>query len=158
MLFRSHVYAGLALPVPLILTFLSGKWGAAFREDVRRLNRWTTDDKRWLRSRGRDKRVRNGKFNAGQKLNAAFTLGAIPCMLATGIIMRWPNVWPLSWRSGATFVHDWIFIGLCLTISGHILFATNDSQSLASMVRGRISRTWAERHAPRWVEELEDRT
>jgi formate dehydrogenase subunit gamma len=149
-----HVYAGLALPVPLLLTVMARRWGRGFRADVRRLNRWTKDDRMWLRSRGRDQRARIGKFNAGQKLNAAFTAGAIPVMLATGIILRWPNPWQLSYRTGATFVHDWIFIGLAFTVTGHILFALNDSQSLRSMVRGTISKGWARRHAPRWYEEM----
>src|SRR5690242_15993744 len=92
-----HVAAGLALPFPVLLTFLAGRWGTAFRADVRRLNRWYLDDRRWLKSRGRDKRARLGKFNAGQKLNAAFTLGGIPLMLATGSIMAWPRDFPLAW-------------------------------------------------------------
>ena len=48
-----------------------------------------------------------GKFNAGQKLNAIFVAGCIPVMLATGGIMRWFDPFPLAWRTGATFVHDW---------------------------------------------------
>jgi formate dehydrogenase subunit gamma len=149
-----HVAAGLALPFPLMLTVVAGRWGAGFRADVRRLNRFMVDDRRWLRSWGRDKRARLGKFNAGQKLNAAFTAGSIPVMLGTGSIMAWPGMWPLSWRTGATFVHDWMFIGLAMTVTGHILFAINDTDSLASMFRGRISSRWAERHAPRWYDEF----
>ena len=148
-----HVWTGLSLPIPILLTFILRRWGAGFRSDVRRLNRWSGDDRRWLRTRGRDPFVRNGKFNAGQKLNAAFTAGAILVMLATGSIMRWPQHFTLSWRTGATFVHDWIFIGLFFAISGHILFAVNDRDALASMVRGRISPRWARKHAPRWYEE-----
>jgi formate dehydrogenase subunit gamma len=148
-----HVYAGVALPVPLVATLLAGRWGRQLRADIRRLNRWNADDRRWLRTRGRDLTVRLGKFNPGQKLNAAFTAGAIPVMLATGLIMRFPNQWPLSWRTGATFVHDWVFLGLAVTITGHILFAVNDPLSLRSMVRGRIPSSWARRHAPRWLEE-----
>ena len=148
-----HVYAGVLLPLPLLLTCLSGRWGRAFRVDAGRLNRWSADDRRWLRTRGRDPRVRIGKFNAGQKLNAAFTAGAIPVMLATGLIMRFPSDWSLSWRTGATFVHDWVFLGLAVSITGHILFAINDPHALRSMVRGWIPRTWASHHAPRWAEE-----
>ena len=149
-----HVYAGLGLPFPLLLTVVARRWGAAFRADARRLNRWSVDDRRWLRSFGRDHRVRLGKFNSGQKLNAAFTLGAIPVMLATGSIMYWNKPWPVSYRTGATFVHDWLYIGLCFTIIGHILIALQDSDSLGSMLRGRISGRWAKRHAPRWYEEM----
>jgi formate dehydrogenase subunit gamma len=152
-----HVYAGVLLPVPLVLTLASGRWGRAFRADVRRLNRWSADDRRWLRTRGRDRTVRIGKFNAGQKLNAAFVAGAIPVMLATGLIMRFPSHFSLSWRTGSTFVHDWVFLGLAVAITGHILFAVNDPLALRAMVRGWIPRSWARTHAPRWLEEEEAR-
>ncbi len=148
-----HVWSGVLLPVPLVLTLLSCPWGRAFRADVRRLNRWAPDDRRWLRSRGRDPKARNGKFNAGQKLNAAFIGGAIPVMLATGLIMYFPNNFPLSWRTGATFVHDWVFLGLGVVIVGHILFALNDPVALRSMLRGWVPESWARRHAPRWLDE-----
>jgi formate dehydrogenase gamma subunit len=149
-----HVWTGLALPVPILLTYAQRRWGRGFRADVRRLNRWSPDDGRWLRTRGRDPAVVKGKFNAGQKLNAAFTGGAILIMMGTGSIMRWPGSFPLAWRTGATFVHDWTYFALILTISGHVMFATNDPASMSSMVRGRISAGWARRHAPAWLDEL----
>lgn len=148
-----HVYAGLALPVPILATLLAGRWGKAFRADVRRLNRWSAEDRTWMRARGRSSSARLGKFNPGQKLNAAFTAGAIVVMLATGSIMRWPQAWPVAYRTGATFVHDWVFLALAVTITGHILFAVNDPDALASMRTGRISTAWAKRHAPRWLDE-----
>ena len=148
-----HVYAGIAIPFPLLLTVAARRWGAACRADARRLNRWSVDDRRWLRTRGRDPRVRNGKFNAGQKLNAAFTVGTIVVMLATGLIMRFPNEWPLSWRTGATFVHDWVYLAAGIAVTGHILYAINDSDALRSMWTGWVPGVWARRHAPRWYEE-----
>jgi len=154
-----HVYAGLALPVPLLLAVLGPRWGRAFRADIRRLNRWIPADRQWLRSPGwrRDRQsgVALGKFNPGQKINAAFTAGAILVMLATGSIMRWYKPWPLRWRTGATFVHDWIAIALFCAITGHVIMAVGDPDSLRSMVGGRISRRWARHHAPLWLEELE---
>jgi formate dehydrogenase subunit gamma len=154
-----HVYAGLLLPLPLLLG-IAGRWGRRLRADLGRLNRWSGDDRAWFVARGWRrgrvvKGVRLGKFNPGQKLNAAFTGGAIVLMLATGSIMRWYKPWPLSWRTGATFVHDWIAIALFVTITGHVLYALRDPDSLSSMWRGTISRTWARRWAPRWVEELD---
>jgi formate dehydrogenase subunit gamma len=148
-----HVYVGVALPFPILATVLARRWGRCFREDVRRFNRWTPDDRRWLRRWGRDPFVRNGKFNAGQKLNAAFTAGTIIVMLATGLVMKFPYLWPLSWRTGATFVHDWIYLAAVIVVAGHILYAVNDPDSLRSMIRGTISARWARRHAPRWYEE-----
>src|SRR6202011_218346 len=35
-----HVYAGIAIPFPLLLTAAARRWGAAFRADARRINRW----------------------------------------------------------------------------------------------------------------------
>jgi formate dehydrogenase subunit gamma len=148
-----HVWAGVALPFPLILTFVAGRWGKGFRADARRLNRWTADDRKWIRRWGRDRTVRNGKFNAGQKLNAAFTVGTIVVMLVTGLIMKFPNEWPLAWRTGATFVHDWVYLAAMVMVTGHILYAINDGDSLRSMVWGWIPTDWAREHAPRWFEE-----
>ena len=128
-------------PFPLLLTLLAGRWGAGLRADARRLNRWTPDDRRWLRTRGpATGRVPLGKFNAGQKLNAAFTVGAIVVMLATGLIMRFPNEWPLSWRTGATFVHDWVYLAAAIVVTGHILFAVNDRRLAAQHGRAAGSR------------------
>src|ERR1700678_3617294 len=87
-----HVYCGLALPVPLLIS-LAGSWGKGLREDLSRFNRWTTDDVRWLRlavkprperKAGR-KQLALGKFNSGQKLNAVFVGATILIMLATGV-------------------------------------------------------------------------
>ena len=154
-----HVYAGLLLPFPLLIGIVRSRWGRQLRSDLRRLNRWIPEDRVWLRRRAwkeeRAAGIKQGKFNAGQKLNAAFTGGAIVVMVATGSIMHWFNHFPLSWRTGATFVHDWLFIALFVTITGHILFALRDRDSFNSMVTGHISRTWARRHAPLWLDEVQ---
>ncbi|HEY8218342.1 MAG TPA: cytochrome b/b6 domain-containing protein [Acidimicrobiia bacterium] len=146
-----HVAAGLALPVPLLIGF-AGRWGAALRRDLRRLDRWIPDDRVWLRRRTRDT-ARLGKFNPGQKLNATFLGAAILLMLGTGSIMKWFEPFPLSWRTGATFVHDWVALGVWLAVGGHVLFALRDPDALSSMLRGKISARWARTRRPRWYEE-----
>ena len=139
--------------MPFVLA-LAGRWGKGFRRDVTRLNRWDGDDRRWLRTLGRDRTVRLGKFNPGQKLNAAFVIGAIVLMLATGSIMKWYGPFADDIRTGATFVHDWVFIALVVVITGHIAFALRDPESLRSMVRGWVPVAWARRHRPKWAEEV----
>lgn len=147
-----HVWSGLALPLP-VLVALAGRWGTALRADIRRLNRWTADDRRWLRSLGRDPYARAGKFNAGQKLNAAFLTGGVLVMIATGLIMRWFEPFPLTWRTGATFVHDWLALALTAALVGHVLLALRDGEALGAMVRGDVSGQWAASHAPAWLDE-----
>ena len=79
-----HVWCGFALPAPLI----AGLASPSYRADLRRLNRFTPRDWQWLRSSSRrDGSIPVGKFNAGQKLNAALSAGAIGVLLATGVIM-----------------------------------------------------------------------
>jgi formate dehydrogenase subunit gamma len=148
-----HVVAGLAMPVPLVLAY-AGRWRAAVRADVRRLARWTRADRRWLWSRGRDARDEVGKFNAGQKANAAFMAGMIPIMVVTGSMMRWYEPFDISYRTGATFVHDWTALATWAVVTGHILFALADSVSLRGMLTGRVDAAWAERHHPRWAAEV----
>ena len=149
-----HVYTGLFLPVPIIAGLVARKAGRGFRADVRRLNRFLPDDSRWLRTFGRGDDVLLGKFNPGQKLNAAFTAGAIVVMLASGAVMRWFEPFPLKWRPGATFVHDVVFMALVVTIAGHILIATRDRDCLRGMTTGRVPSRWARRHYPRWHDEV----
>jgi formate dehydrogenase subunit gamma len=147
-----HVYAGLLLPVPLLLGLVIPR-GRQLRRDIHRINRWTADDRRWWSRRTRSS-AQLGKFNPGQKLNAVFVGASIVLMLGTGSIMRWFGPFPDSWRTGATFVHDWVFITLLVVIVGHIMFAFADFDSLRSMVRGWVPEQWARRERPRWWAEV----
>lgn len=147
-----HVYAGLLLPVPLLLGIVAPA-GRQLRRDLKRFNRWTRDDRRWWSPRTRHD-AQLGKFNPGQKLNAVFTGAAIVVMLMTGSIMRWPGPFSDSWRTGATFVHDSTWLVLIMVISGHIMFALRDFDSLRSMVRGWVPESWARRERPRWWAEI----
>jgi formate dehydrogenase subunit gamma len=147
-----HVYSGILLPVPLLLSVL-GRRGARLRTDLGRLNRWSRDDARWFRKRQRAGVVL-GKFNPGQKLNATFIAAAAIVMLGTGSIMKWFDLFPLDWRTGATFVHDWFALGIWAAVIGHILFAVKDGDALDSMIGGTVPAAWARTKAPLWYEEL----
>ncbi|MGZ8752445.1 MAG: cytochrome b/b6 domain-containing protein, partial [Acidimicrobiia bacterium] len=121
------------------------------RRDLGELNRFAPGEARWFRARTRGS-VRLGKFNPGQKLNAAFIAGAGLVMLATGSIMKWFSLFPIDWRTGATFVHDWFALGIWVAVIGHVVFAFNDPVALGGMVRGSVSAAWARRERPRWYE------
>ncbi len=105
-----HVYAGFALPVPMILGLVS----VAYRADLRRLNRFTPVGLALaaLAQPARRHASGSGKFNAGQKINAALSAGAILVLLGTGVLMYFPDLARLTWRTGATFVHDWFALAL----------------------------------------------
>ena len=146
-----HVWSGIALPIPLLVAIV-GRHGARLRRDFGELNRFAAGEARWFRARTRGS-VRLGKFNPGQKLNAVFIAAAGVVMLATGSIMKWFSLFPIDWRTGATFVHDWFAIGIWIAVIGHVLFAFRDPVALGGMLRGSVSATWARRERPRWYEQ-----
>jgi formate dehydrogenase subunit gamma len=146
-----HVYSGFALPVPILF----GAMSATYRLDLRRLNRFTPWDWRWLFSRSRrDGSIRVGKFNAGQKLNGALSGGAIAALLGTGVIMYFPGLTRLSWRTGATFVHDWFALAVGLLVIGHIFYASKDSEARRGMLSGQVSASWARAEHAAWADEV----
>ncbi|MFJ4777583.1 cytochrome b/b6 domain-containing protein [Streptomyces sp. NPDC088762] len=145
-----HEWSGLLLPLP----FLLGLGSPAFRADLRRLNRFGPHDRRWLRAvLRRDRRTGSrpaGKFNAGQKLYAGWLAGAVLVMLGTGLLMWFTGIAPLVWRTGATFVHDWLALTLGIVLAGHIGKALADPEARRGMRTGSVGRDWAEREHPLW--------
>ncbi|WP_405592073.1 cytochrome b/b6 domain-containing protein [Streptomyces sp. NBC_01190] len=144
-----HEWSGIALPLPPLLGLVS----RAFRADAGRLGRFFPHDWRWLRVSLRRRRREPslaGKFNAGQKLYAAFTVGAILVMAGTGLIMWFPRMTPLFWRTGATFVHDWLFLLIVVAIAGHVRFAAKDPEARSGLRTGYVARWWIRAEHPLW--------
>jgi formate dehydrogenase subunit gamma len=146
-----HEWSGILLPVPL----LAGLFSRAFRADLGRLNRFATYDKRWLsRVLRRVPGPRpSGKFNAGQKLYASFMAGAVLVMVGTGLILWFPELSPLVWRTGSTFVHDWLALVIGVLVIGHIWMAVSDPEARRGLRTGRVSRRWARDEHPLWEKE-----
>ncbi|MDR6978805.1 formate dehydrogenase subunit gamma [Streptomyces sp. 3330] len=147
---RVHEWAGLALPVPV----LAGLASRAFRADLRHLNRFGPHDRRWLRAAlRRDKRRESrpaAKFNAGQKIYAAWIAGATLVMLGTGLLMWFTHLTPIMWRTSATFVHDWLALTIGVVLAGHIGMALGDPEARRGMRTGSVSREWARREHRLW--------
>jgi len=146
-----HVWAGYGLPVPLLAGLLS----AGYRGELRRLNRFTGSDWRWLRSRTRRSgTIPVGKFNAGQKLNASLSTGAVFVLLLTGIVMQATDLAPLAWRTGATLMHDWFALAVGLLVVGHSWFALNDPIAMRSLRTGTVPARWARSQHGAWAAEV----
>ncbi|MFI6041483.1 cytochrome b/b6 domain-containing protein [Nocardia sp. NPDC051321] len=145
-----HVYCGFALPVPIVVGLAS----RAYRADLSRLNRFTRADWLWLRFKGRRLSGEEvGKFNAGQKLNAALSAGSIFVLLGTGVIMFFPDWTRLAWRTGATLMHDWFALAFGILVVGHLMYALRDAEAMRGMLTGKVRRSWAEQEHVRWADE-----
>ncbi|MEV5161730.1 cytochrome b/b6 domain-containing protein [Streptomyces sp. NPDC053728] len=147
-----HEWSGLLIPVPL----LAGLVSRALRADLSRLNRFGPHDHRWLRAALRRDRTPGsrpaGKFNAGQKLYAAWIAGAVLVMLGTGLLMWFTGIAPLVWRTGATFVHDWLALAIGIVLAGHMAKALADPEARRGMRTGSVERPWARAEHPLWRE------
>jgi formate dehydrogenase subunit gamma len=145
-----HEIAGWLVPIPLLVALGS----RAFRSDAGRLNRFHPSDWEWLRSRDRRSgRIPVGKFNAGQKLNAAVSLGAVIVLFGSGMVMFWSSLFPDTIRTGATFVHDWVALAFGILVLGHIWMAYGDATARAGMRTGEVPLAWAEREHAEWAAE-----
>jgi formate dehydrogenase subunit gamma len=142
-------WAGL---VVLLLTDLSG----SLRRTASEFDRFDDDDLRWLGwavvRRGPEPPA--GRFNAGQKLNAALVAGLMVVFTVSGVLIYLQETdAAVRGRTSAILVHDiatWIAVPL---IAGHLYLAlVNPStrHSLRGMVLGTVRRDWARRHHPKW--------
>ncbi|MFD7505315.1 cytochrome b/b6 domain-containing protein [Streptomyces sp. NPDC059850] len=145
-----HEWTGILTPVPALLGLAS----RAFRSDLGRLNRFGPHDRRWLRAalrRDHSPAERPaGKFNAGQKVYAAWTAGAVLVMAVTGSLMWFTGLAPLMWRTSATFVHDWLALAVGIVVIGHIGKALADPEARRGMRTGRVDPRWVARQHPLW--------
>ncbi|MGP8302900.1 cytochrome b/b6 domain-containing protein [Streptomyces inhibens] len=145
-----HEWSGILLPVPLLL----GLGSRALRADLTRLNRFGRHDRQWLRAALRRRGGRPaGKFNAGQKLYAAWIAGAVLVMMGTGLLMWFTHLAPLVWRTGATFVHDWLALTVVIVIAGHVWMAYRDPESRRGLRTGSVDAHWARHEHPLWKHE-----
>ncbi|MFD6417661.1 cytochrome b/b6 domain-containing protein [Streptomyces sp. NPDC060194] len=145
-----HIWSGLLIPVPLLLGLAS----RALRADLGRLNRFGPHDRRWLRAAlRRDRRHASrpaDKFNAGQKVYAAWIAGAVLVLLGTGLMMWSTGITPLVWRTAATFVHDWLALAVGIVVAGHIAKAFADPEARRGMRTGSVDPAWAAVEHPLW--------
>lgn len=149
-----HEWSGLLLPAPVLLGLAS----RALRADLRRLNRFGPHDLRWLRRARRARRLSldpawgrdAGKFNAGQKVFAAWITGAVLVMAGTGLLMWFTGLAPLVWRTSATFVHDWLALAIGAALAAHVAMAAAHPEARRAMRTGRADRAWARREHALW--------
>jgi formate dehydrogenase subunit gamma len=150
-----HLGSAIAFWAGFVILLLSDI-GGALRRSAAEMDRFDDDDMRWLRwsAARRGAEPPQGRFNAGQKLNAAIIAGLMVVFTASGILMYLQETdAAVRGRTSAILVHDvatWIAVPL---IAGHLYLAVlnpSTRHSLRGMVLGTVRRDWARRHHPKW--------
>ncbi|MEI6665615.1 MAG: cytochrome b/b6 domain-containing protein [Chloroflexota bacterium] len=160
----AHVLLGFAMVVIAVLVVLSLLRSRSMRGDAEVLAAFGDDDVRWLEHEAmalagqRTATPRVGKFNAGQKINAAISALATIGLLGTGVILG-INTFSKSvftvGITGMTFSwHTLLALATIPVVLGHVyLAALNPAtrESLRGITRGFVRRDWAMRHHPDWT-------
>ena len=149
-----HVYAALAWLAALALVVLAGD-RRRLLATAREIDRFDADDIAWLRIRS----TPQGRFNAGQKLNAIVTAALAVLFAVTGFFL-WYGERNHAFRlQNALLVHDWLMYISVILLLGHLylsLIHRSTRHSLSAITRGWVREDWALRHHRKWVEELQE--
>jgi formate dehydrogenase subunit gamma len=146
-----HVYTAVAWIAVLVLVVVLGD-RRRLRATVRELETFDADDMLWLRRYPRPQ----GRFNAGQKVNAALT-AAFAVLFAVSGSLLWLGERDHRFQLASTILlHDWLTLISLFLLVGHLYLALiypATRHALRGMTVGTVRRDWAERHHPKWVRE-----
>lgn len=96
-----------------------------------------------------------GKYNGGQKVFFyTSALGALG-LLATGLVLWFPDWFPRWVREASILLHDLTFVLVTVSIVFHVYLGTvAEPGTFNSMMRGTVARAWARIHHPKWYRDL----
>jgi formate dehydrogenase subunit gamma len=147
-----HVYTAVAWLAALALVVLAGD-RRRLLATAREIDSFDDDDLSWLRGRRRPQ----GRFNAGQKINAIVTAALAVLFAVTGFFL-WYGERNHAFRlQNALLVHDWLMYISFFLLLGHLylsLIHRSTRHSLSAITRGWVLEDWALRHHPKWVEQV----
>ncbi len=142
-----HFWAGVAWLAALAVLIVLG--GRRLWRTARELERFDGDDLRWLRGRS----APQGRFNAGQKVNAAL-FAAFTVLFGVSGLLLWFGEQDTRLRFASTVVlHDGLMFSSLFLLVGHLYLALihpATRHALRGMTLGTVDADWAARHHAKW--------
>ncbi len=146
-----HFWSGIGWVTMLALIVVLGTRRGLART-ARELDAFDADDLRWLRG----KRAPQGRFNAGQKINATLTAAYTVLFFVSGLLL-WLGERDTRFRFASTVVlHDGLMYVSVILLVGHLYLALiypATRHALRGMTVGTVDRRWAARHHAKWKPE-----
>ena len=142
-----HFWGGVGWLATLAVVIVLG--GRRLLSTARELDTFDGDDLRWLRGKGGPQ----GRFNAGQKINAILT-AAFTILFGVSGLLLWFGEQDTRYRFASTVIlHDGLMYVSLLLLVGHLYLALihpATRHALRGMTLGSVSAEWAARHHAKW--------
>jgi formate dehydrogenase subunit gamma len=144
-----HFWTGIAWAGAILLVAALGN-RKALRATIREIDAFDRDDLRFLAG---DTRAPQGRFNAGQKVNAILTAAFAVLFFVSGLLL-WYGERDTRFRlSGTVFLHDALMYVSVVVVLGHLYLAVvhpTTRHALRGMTLGSVRADWARRHHAKW--------
>ena len=145
-----HLFSAVAWALALVLVVVLGD-RRRLAGDWREIEMLDADDRRWLRGRS----APQGRFNAGQKLNALLTASFAVLFAVSGLFLWLGERDHRFILDGAGTVHDTVMLVSVALLVGHLYLAVihpSTRHALRGMTLGDVREDWAREHHHKWVE------
>lgn len=145
-----HIWVAVAWAIAIVVILVVGN-RKRLAEDWREIEAIDRDDRRWLRGR----RARQGRFNAGQKINALLTVAFALLFALSGFFLWLGERDHRFLFAGTGGLHDilmYLSVGLLV---GHLYLALihpSTRHALRGITTGEVDEAWATKHHAKWVE------
>jgi formate dehydrogenase subunit gamma len=145
-----HFWGGIGWVAALALVAVLGDRRGLLRT-AREIDSFDREDVDWLMLR---RPAPQGRFNAGQKINAAVTSAFVVLFFASGMLL-WAGERDTRYRFASTVIlHDGLLYASLILLVGHLYLAVihpATRHALRGMVVGTVREDWAQEHHPRWT-------
>lgn len=145
-----HIWVAVAWAIAIVVILVVGN-RRRLADDWREIETIDRDDRRWLRGR----KAPQGRFNAGQKVNALLTV-AFALLFALSGFFLWLGArdhrFILAGTGTVHLVLTFLSVGL---LAGHLYLALihpSTRHALRGMTTGEVDEAWARKHHAKWVE------
>ena len=145
-----HFWTGISWAGALLLVTVLGNRRAVIAT-IREIDLFDRDDGRFLTGRTN---APQGRFNAGQKVNAIFTAAFAILFFVSGLILWYGERNTRFHLPGTVFLHDALTYISIVIVLGHLYLALihpTTRPALRGITFGTVREEWAQQHHTKWA-------